>query len=260
MSGDENHHVYGIHAVSAALESATPLVEVRLAKGWHGRRLARLARSAREKGIRVRWVPREDLDRRSQGGRHQGVVARIASLQTWDEGALWDRIACLPSAACLLALDQVTDPRNLGACLRTAAAAGVDAVVIPAHRSAPLNATVRKVASGAAEAIPIVQVTNLARALTALQGYGISVIGTDDQAPQLWYTPDLCQPVIWVLGSEETGIRALTARKCDLLVRIPMGAGIANLNVSVASGVVLFETVRQRAIQGSGGRSRPSAK
>ena len=243
---DDGEHLYGIHSVAAALAEGTGLAEVRIAEGFHGKRLARLEADAKAAGVRVKRVPRADLDRRSGGARHQGVVARVAAVALWDEQQLHGLLDGLGETPLLLLLDGVTDPRNLGACLRSADAAGVHAVVVPRDRCAPLNAAARKVASGAAESVPVAAVPNLARAMDALAERGIFLLGTSDHGDIPWYQADATGPTGWVLGAEGEGMRALTAKKCDGLVAIPMAGNVASLNVAVATGVVLFETVRQR--------------
>ncbi|MFB6259297.1 MAG: 23S rRNA (guanosine(2251)-2'-O)-methyltransferase RlmB [Thiohalorhabdaceae bacterium] len=238
---DDGDYLYGIHSVAAALAEGTELAEVRIAKGFHGKRLANLEADAKAAGVRVRRVPREDLDRRSGGARHQGVLARVAAVALWDEDRLHDRLDELAETPFLLLLDG-----NLGACLRSADAAGVHAVVVPRDRCAPLNPAARKVASGAAETVPVAAVANLARAMDALKERGIFLLGTSDAGEVPWYRADATGPTGWVLGAEGEGMRALTAKKCDALVRIPMAGTVSSLNVAVATGVVLFEAVRQR--------------
>ncbi|MFP4561388.1 MAG: 23S rRNA (guanosine(2251)-2'-O)-methyltransferase RlmB [Thiohalorhabdus sp.] len=248
---DRDDYLFGIHAVTAALESGTALVEVRIAKDFHGKRLGRLENEAKRRGVRVRHVPREDLDRRAEGGRHQGVVARVEPVALWGERDLHAHLDTLAEEPLLLLLDGVTDPRNLGACLRTADAAGAHAVVVPRDRCAPVNATARKVASGAAETVPVAAVPNLARAMDALKERGVFLLGTSDQAAEPWHRADGTGAVAWVLGAEGEGMRDLTAKKCDSLYAIPMAGHVTSLNVSVATGVVLFETVRQRRVASS---------
>ncbi|MFA9462314.1 23S rRNA (guanosine(2251)-2'-O)-methyltransferase RlmB [Thiohalorhabdus methylotrophus] len=243
---DPEDHLFGIHSVMAALEAGTALAEVRIARDFHGKRLARVEGEARKRGIRVRHVPREDLDRRAGGGRHQGVVGRVEPVALWGERDLHDHLETLTEAPLLLLLDGVTDPRNLGACLRTADAAGVHAVVAPRDRCAPVNATARKVATGAAETVPVAVVPNLARAMDALKERGIFLLGTSDRAAEPWYSAECTGAIGWVLGAEGEGMRDLTAKKCDALYAIPMAGQVTSLNVSVATGIVLFEAVRQR--------------
>jgi len=251
MSEDAEEYLYGIHSVAGALESGTDLAEVRIAKDFHGKRLAQLEAEAKDRGIRVRRVPRADLDRRSGGGRHQGVVARVNPVPLLGERDLFERVEDHPGDPFLLLLDGVTDPRNFGACLRTADAAGVDVVVVPRDRCAPINAAARKVASGAAESVPVAAVPNLGRTMDGLKERGIFLLGTSDRAEAAWHRVDGTGPVGWVLGAEGEGMRQLTARKCDQLVQIPMAGSVTSLNVAVATGVVLFDSVRQRSLAGA---------
>lgn len=250
MSDAEEEYLYGIHAVAAAVEDGTAVAEVRVAEGHQGKRLGRLVSAAKERGIRVRRVPRSDLDRRAGGGRHQGVVARLEAVSAWGFPDLQDQLDALVVPPLLLLLDGVTDPRNLGACLRTAEAAGAHAVVVPRDRRAPLNAAARKTASGAAERVPLVEVPNLARAMQSLQDLGVWLVGTSGTGDISWDAVDAAAPLAWVLGAEGEGMRSLTARRCDQLAFVPMAGGAESLNVSVASGVVLFEAVRQRRAAG----------
>jgi 23S rRNA (guanosine2251-2'-O)-methyltransferase len=187
------------------------------------------------------------LDRLAAGERHQGVVAELAPRAGDPETQLEEALEALGDAPpLLLVLDGVTDPHNLGACLRSADAAGVAAVIVPRDRAAGLTPVVRKVAAGAAETVPLVQVVNLARTLRQLQQRGVWLVGTADDAPRTLYDIDCTGPVALVLGSEGEGMRRLTREACDELVSIPMQGAVESLNVSVAAGVVLFEAVRQR--------------
>lgn len=206
---------------------------------------------ARNQGVSISQAEKSDLDGRVSG-RHQGVVAVLYAGVTADaigmmaEGELIDRVT-QSAEALLLILDGVTDPHNLGACLRSADAAGVTAVIFPKDKSADVNDVARKVASGAAEAVPWVRVTNLARTIESLQQAGVWVIGTDGDAETTLYDQDLTLPCALVLGSEGSGMRRLTRERCDFVVRLPMSGSVSSLNVSVAAGVCLFEAVRQRA-------------
>ncbi|OOG25382.1 23S rRNA (guanosine(2251)-2'-O)-methyltransferase RlmB [Thioalkalivibrio denitrificans] len=238
--------LYGLHPVLAALRRRP--VTVRHLWADAGRRDARMREilsAAHEAGVRVERVEAAELERLCPGVRHQGVVAEGDALPALTEADLPERAAQAQDPL-LLVLDGVTDPHNLGACLRTADAAGVMAVVVPKDRAAGLTPAVRKVASGAAESVPLVQVTNLARTLDALKAAGVWVAGTDDHAPQSLYQADLKGPLALVLGAEGQGMRRLTRDRCDLLVSIPMLGSVSSLNVSVAAGVCLFEAVRQR--------------
>jgi 23S rRNA (guanosine2251-2'-O)-methyltransferase len=237
--------VFGVHAVTAVLRSEPERVlALWLAAGKRPERLQRILQLAERAGITPQTCQKKQLDGWVSGN-HQGVVAdcRTVTLAGEDELA-----ALMPSLAqpLLLVLDSITDPHNLGACLRTADAAGVDAVVIPRDKSVGLTPTVRKVASGAAEHIPVFAVTNLARCLDRLKEQGVWVIGTAGEAQQGLYQTDLTGPVAIVLGAEGSGMRRLTRERCDFLVSIPMAGSVSSLNVSVASGVCVFEALRQR--------------
>ncbi|SEG72507.1 23S rRNA (guanosine(2251)-2'-O)-methyltransferase RlmB [Marinobacterium lutimaris] len=241
--------IFGIHAVSTLLNREPARVRRLLVlQGRHDKRLQSLLELAEQNGISVKAVPKAKLDELAQGV-HQGVVAETAALKAGNENDLERLLESLPKQALLLVLDGVTDPHNLGACLRTADAAGALAVIAPKDKSAPLNATAIKVACGAAEAVPYIQVTNLARTLQLLQQYGIWITGTAGEATQDIYQADLSGSLALVMGAEGKGMRRLTREHCDQLVRIPMAGEVSSLNVSVATGVCLFEIVRQRQVK-----------
>jgi 23S rRNA (guanosine2251-2'-O)-methyltransferase len=207
---------------------------------------ARSLREAAERaGLKVQTVSQEVLAKLAPDATHQGVIAAIRPLRLWDEHDLDDALGKMHNPL-ILVLDGVTDPHNLGACLRTADAAGVGAVVIPKDRSATLDGTARKVAAGAAEFVPVAQVTNLARALGVLKERGVWVVGTDEEARETVHEADLNRSLALVLGAEGAGMRRLTREQCDFVVRIPMSGHVSSLNVSVAAGVALFEARRQR--------------
>src|SRR5690606_2772877 len=195
--------------------------------------------------VTVGHKDRQELDEWAGGG-HQGVVAEVSPSQVWGENMLDELLERTEGPALLLVLDGVTDPHNLGACLRTADAAGAQAVIVPKDKSATLNATVRKVACGAAEVIPLVAVTNLARTLEKLQKKGLWIVGTAGEADKELYDLDLSGPTVLVMGAEGKGMRRLTRERCDFLARLPMAGSVSSLNVSVATGVCLFEALRQR--------------
>lgn len=241
--------VYGMHAVRALIERRAPAVRrVLLQAGRADRRAQELADYARAQGVVVETRPAPELDALAGGGVHQGVVARVEPAAPLAEEDLLMRLGAVTGRAPLvLVLDGVQDPHNLGACLRTADAAGADAVVVPRDRAAGLTPVVRKVAAGAAETVAFTQVTNLARFLRALKEQGLWVVGTDGEAETLHYAADLKGPLALVLGAEGSGMRRLTREHCDLVVRLPMQGAVASLNVSVAAGVVLYEALRQRA-------------
>ncbi|GGB88986.1 23S rRNA (guanosine-2'-O-)-methyltransferase RlmB [Marinobacterium zhoushanense] len=240
---------FGIHAVSALLKQDPGRVRrLLLVQGRLDKRLQSLVSDAEQAGIPIKQVPRAKLDELAQGV-HQGVVAETSALQAGNEQdleRLLDGLEGLGKPVLLLVLDGVTDPHNLGACLRTADAAGVQAVIAPRDKSAPLNATAIKVACGAAESVPYIQVTNLARTLQLLQQYGVWITGTAGEADADLYEADLTGPLALVMGAEGKGMRRLTREHCDQLIRIPMAGDVSSLNVSVATGVCLFEIVRRR--------------
>ncbi len=236
--------IYGFHAVLARLRSDPETVqEILLDEKRGDARVKDLVAAAERAGSRLMRVPVKRLDGFYGGGRHQGVVAIVQERQARETlDALLERLTVPPL---LLVLDGVTDPHNLGACLRTADAAGAHAVIAPKDRSAGINATVSKVASGAAESMPYFPVTNLARTLDELKERAIWVVGADTHAGEDLYRARLPDSIAWVLGAEGEGMRRLTRERCDLLVKIPMRGSVESLNVSVASAVCLFESVRR---------------
>ena len=236
--------VFGFHAVLGRLRAdPKSVIEIFVDETRQDGRVKDLVASAERAGVRLMRVPTKRLDGFYGGGRHQGVVARIEIkdlAQDLDE--LLDKI----EKPLLLVLDGVTDPHNLGACLRVANAAGAHAVIAPRDRAAGITPAVSKVASGAAEATPYLMVTNLARTLRDLKERNIWIVGADERAQQTIYDADLPQSIAWVIGAEGEGMRRLTRESCDLLVRIPMNGEVESLNVSVSAGVCLFESVRRR--------------
>jgi 23S rRNA (guanosine2251-2'-O)-methyltransferase len=243
----ETRFIYGFHAVTARLrQHAASVQEIYLDRGRRDRRAQDLVRLAEERGVRVMLVDSERLASMTGQTRHQGVAARAeaAKLPTHIEDVLED----LTEPALLLILDGVTDPHNLGACLRVADAMGVHAVIAPKDRAAGINATVAKVASGAAETVPYITVTNLARTMRDLKERGIWLIGADEKGTQDLYSAKLQGALGWVLGAEGEGMRRLTREHCDELVRIPMLGTVSSLNVSVSAGICLAETRRQRGV------------
>ena len=236
--------VFGFHAVLARLRAdPSSVLEIFLDEARNDARGKDLAATAERAGVRLMRVPTKRLDGFYGGGRHQGVVARI-EMKSLSHSL--DEIVEQVEKPLLLVLDGVTDPHNLGACLRVANAAGANAVVAPKDRAAGISAVVSKVASGAAEATPYVMVTNLARTLGELKERNIWIVGADERAEQTLYEADLPEAIAWVLGAEGEGMRRLTRENCDLLVRIPMGGEVESLNVSVSAGICLFESVRRR--------------
>ncbi|WP_116808585.1 23S rRNA (guanosine(2251)-2'-O)-methyltransferase RlmB [Steroidobacter cummioxidans] len=243
----ESTTIFGLHAVRTLLQQRPERAAVLiLQKGRDDARIAELMKLAQAKGIKTELRDSKELDRLAGDERHQGACLQIRSVGVLGEGALDDVLDSVATPPLLLVLDGVQDPHNLGACLRTADAAGVTAVIVPKDRAAGLSATVRKVASGAAETVPLIQVTNLARTLRWLKERDIWIVGTDDQATHSLYASKLTGPLAVVLGAEGTGLRRLTRENCDALVSIPMRGVVESLNVSVATGVLLYEAVRQR--------------
>ena len=236
--------VFGFHAVLARLRAEPKsVVEIFLDEARNDARGKDLAALAERSGVRLMRVPTKRLDGFYSGGRHQGVVARV---QVKSLSHSVDEIVENVEKPLLLVLDGVTDPHNLGACLRVANAAGAHAVIAPKDRAAGISPAVSKVASGAAEVTPYVMVTNLARTLAELKERNIWIVGPDERAEKTLYQADLPESIAWVLGAEGEGMRRLTRESCDLLVRIPMAGDVDSLNVSVSAGVCLFESVRRR--------------
>ncbi len=242
--------IFGLHAVEAALKRDPASIEQLYCDNKRkDKRLNELVTLAQNQGVRPEWRSRAELDAMlSDGARHQGVAARVQGVAERNESFLEQLLVDLERPVFLLVLDGVTDPHNLGACLRSADAAGVDAVIVPRDRACGLTPVVRKVASGAAEAVPFVQVTNLARTLKTLQDAGVWVVGTalEEGAVSL-YEARLDGALAIVLGAEGKGMRRLTRENCDQLVYIPMHGSVQSLNVSVATGITLFEALRYRA-------------
>jgi 23S rRNA (guanosine2251-2'-O)-methyltransferase len=249
--------VYGVHAVEALLRHHPKRVkQLWLAESRSEPRVRALLELAGQQRVPVGQKDRRELDEWAEGV-HQGVVAEVSPSQVWGEAMLEELLDRCEGPPLLLVLDGVTDPHNLGACLRTADAAGALAVIVPKDKSATLNATVRKVACGAAEVIPLVAVTNLARCLEKLRQRGLWTVGTAGEAEQSLYQQDLSGPTVLIMGAEGKGMRRLTRDLCDYLVRLPMSGSVSSLNVSVATGICLFEAVRQRSsgkLQASSGK------
>jgi 23S rRNA (guanosine2251-2'-O)-methyltransferase len=237
--------VFGFHAVLSRLRAdPTAVIEIFLDETRHDARSRDLAAAAERGGVRLMRVPTKRLDGFYGGGRHQGVVARVQVRDAVE--SLDELLEGLEGPPLLLVLDGVTDPRNLGACLRVANAAGVHAVIAPRDRAAGITPAVSQVASGAAESTPYIMVTNLARTLDEIKERNIWVVGAVDSADTDLYAAKLPDAIAWVLGAEGEGMRRLTRERCDLLVRIPMRGSVESLNVSVAAGVCLYESVRRR--------------
>jgi 23S rRNA (guanosine2251-2'-O)-methyltransferase len=233
--------VVGVHPVREALRARRPLENVTIAKGSSGARIQEIVDLCRERGIPVRFEPRDALDRISKGAPHQGVIAFGAAREYADLESV------LETAQLLVILDGVEDPHNLGAIIRTAHAAGADAVVVPERRAAPLTETVDKAAAGALEYLPIARVTNLNQAIERLKKQHFWIYGLDERGEQLYDDVDFATPSAIVLGGEGKGLHQTVQKHCDVLVRIPMAGVVSSLNVSVAAGIILFEWRRRAA-------------
>jgi 23S rRNA (guanosine2251-2'-O)-methyltransferase len=252
----EGSIVFGLHAVRTLLQQRPERASLLLLqKGREDARATELLHIAQQAGVRIEWRDARELEKLAGSDHHQGACLQIRAMGALGEGALDELLDRATAPPLLLVLDGVQDPHNLGACLRTADAAGVTAVIVPRDRAAGLSPTVRKVASGAAETMPLIQVTNLARTLRWLKEREIWIVGTDGQAEKSLYaissTGSFKGPLAIVLGAEGAGLRRLTRESCDALVNIPMRGVVESLNVSVATGVVLYEAVRQRGSSGS---------
>jgi 23S rRNA (guanosine2251-2'-O)-methyltransferase len=237
--------LFGFHAVTVRLKTAPKSVtEVHVDATRRDARMRQFVERVKESGVKLVEGDDERLRQLAGTPRHQGVVARVLPMA--QSHSLDDMLDAVEGPPLLLVLDGVTDPHNLGACLRVADGAGAHAVIAPKDHAVGLNATVAKVASGAAETVPYFMVTNLARTLNELKERDIRVVGTSDQAERSLYDVDLSGPVALVLGAEGAGMRQLTGKTCDELVRLPMKGAVESLNVSVAAGVCLYEALRQR--------------
>ncbi len=250
----EKNIVFGLHAVAALLKKQPERIHraflllqaAQTQRSDHA--LQQIQKLLSQYDIPYESLSRAALDRLTREGHHQGIAVECAPAKIYSETDLKALLDSLQEPPLLLILDSVQDPHNLGACLRTADAAGVQAVIAPKDKSAGLTPTVLKVACGAAETVPFVQVTNLARSMGHLKERGIWLLGMADQAEKNIYEEDLKIPLAFVLGNEEKGLRHLTRENCDILLRIPMRGFVSSLNVSVATGLCLFEAVRQRNI------------
>ncbi len=241
--------IYGIHAVEAALKQQSENIEAfYIVKDWQRQqRLRNLVAMADSLGLDKQVISKAELNTLVGEGRHQGVAARISVNAKQSFLSLEEMVAYRGKELLLLILDGIQDPHNLGACLRTAEAVGVDAVVAPRDRAAGLSAAVRKVASGSAERVPFITVTNLARTLRYLKDKGVWLTGTAGEADVSLYQQDLTGPMALVMGGEEKGMRRLTREECDAIVQIPMLGEVESLNISVAAAICLYEAHRQRS-------------
>lgn len=241
----QNEWIYGIHSVASVLKSQPQrLLRIYVQQGRQDERVQKLLDGAQRENIEIVREPRKQLDKLVDGN-HQGMIAECRPGEQYDEDFLDTLAERHSNKLFVLVLDGVTDPHNLGACMRTAEAAGVHAVVIPRDNSASMTSTARKVAAGAADLVPLVVVTNLSRAIKQLQQHGVWVIGAAGEATETLYQAKLKTPMALVMGAEGSGMRRLTKENCDELIAIPMLGETSSLNVSVATGVCLFEVVRQ---------------
>lgn len=238
--------IYGINAIHQLIShNPAKILEIFVSNDRHDKRIDGVLALAQNNRIAVQRIDAKKLDKWLPGQNHQGLVAKIRASAALTESALPDLIKS-STKPLILILDGVQDPHNLGACLRTADAAGVTAVIVPKDNAVGITPVVRKVASGAADTIPLIQVSNLARTMRELQDLGVWIVGTDTDCEQSIYQIDLTGAIAIVMGAEGEGMRQLTKKHCDFLAFIPMHGQVESLNVSVATGVCLFEAVRQR--------------
>ncbi len=243
----EKNLIFGLHAVEALLTKKPERVtQLYLLKDRQDNRIQAIIDLAKQYHINMEFHSRHGLDHMVHQDNHQGVVAVCKKVKVYAESDLEDMLSQLQEPAFLLILDGVQDPHNLGACLRSADAAGVHAVIAPKDKSVGLTETVAKVASGAAETVPFIQVTNLARTMRFLKEQNIWLFGAASDGNKTLYQADLNVPLALVLGAEGAGLRRLTREHCDMLLTIPMHGFVSSLNVSVATGVFLFEALRQK--------------
>lgn len=246
----DSNHIFGIHAVEALLKRDPERVyRLCVTKDRQDKKLQFIIELAKECGITIENNSKESLDKITNEANHQGVVAFCRKAKTYNEHDLKDLLENTDTPPFVLILDGVQDPHNLGACFRSADAAGVHAIIAPKDKSVGITPVVSKVASGAAETIPFVQVTNLARTLEILKEMGIWIYGAAGEAEATLFQTNLTGPIAIVLGSEGEGLRRLTRETCDVLLKIPMTGTVESLNVSVATGIFLFEVVRQRGLK-----------
>jgi len=240
--------IYGIHAIEAIIKKKSPKVkQLYLQEDKTNARLNKLQLLAKKNNIPVKNSSKKEMDTLSQHGIHQGALIECSEQTIYSESDLPQFLAALEKPALILLLDSIEDPHNLGACLRSANAAGVDMVIAPKHRAAGITPVVHKAASGALSSTPFMQVNNLANIIRFLKTKNIWVIGAAGEATESLYDTDFSVPMALVLGGEGTGLRRLIKQECDILVHIPMLGTVSSLNVSVSAGVCLFEVVRQRA-------------
>jgi len=240
-------HIFGFHAVQQKLKNdPSRIVELWVQQTRNDVKIQNLLKQVKKQGIAIQLVQKKTLDKLTENGHHQGVVVLCKAHPVKTKTTLEDILASLTAPPFLLILDEIQDPHNLGACLRTADAAGINAVIIPKNQACKLTAIVRAVACGAADTVPLIEVTNLANTLRWLKEQGIWLVGATEQTQTPLFEANLTGPLALVFGSEGVGLRRLTQEICDVLIRIPMLGKVENLNVSVATGICLYEAVRQR--------------
>lgn len=242
----------GIHTVKALLRYQPERIQsLWLEQNKTNKRINQLINQSQQLGIAIQYVQRNKLDQLCEGTQHQGIAASCHTIKFADEHELVNKITHSTTPILLLILDEISDPHNLGACLRTADAAGVDAVVLPQRHSAPITPAVHKVASGATIKLTLVKTTNLARFLESIKKLGVWVYGAEGESTHSIYESNLAQACAIVMGAEGDGLRRLTRESCDQLYSLPMQGSVESLNVSVATGIFLYEAIRQRANQAS---------
>ena len=247
MSSTQNQIIFGFHSVESVIKNdPVNILQLLVEKNRSDKRMMQLVNYAESQGISVEYLKKTDLEKQADSRKTQGIAIRYKATAQQPSKSLEDILQ--KEDAFLLVLDGVTDPHNLGACLRSADAAGVDAVIVPKDRAAGITPTARKVACGAAETVPFFQVTNLARTLKQLKDNDVWIAGTAGEAENNIYDVEFSGKLALVMGAEEKGMRRLTRENCDQLIKLPMAGQVESLNVSVATGVCLFEIVRQRSL------------
>lgn len=241
--------IVGRNAVREALRSQHPVNKVLVQEGLHGGSLGEILDLAAKQHIPVQKVPRDVLDKLAEGVRHQGVAAQKASVAFADLETVLAQAASQEQPPLLLLLDELQDPQNVGALIRTANAAGVTAVLLPSRRSCPLNAAVAKVSAGAVEYVPVVQIGNIVQTMKDLKEQGFWIVGADMDGSDLYFDANLTGPMVLVVGAEGKGLGRLVKENCDFIVRIPMLGQVTSLNASVAGAILLYDIVRQRLLQ-----------
>lgn len=241
--------IVGRNAVREALRSQHPVNKVLVQEGLHGGSLGEILDLAAKQHIPVQKVPRDVLDKLAEGVRHQGVAAQKASVAFADLETVLAQAASQEQPLLLLLLDELQDPQNVGALIRTANAAGVTAVLLPSRRSCPLNAAVAKVSAGAVEYVPVVQIGNIVQTMKDLKEQGFWIVGADMDGSDLYFDANLTGPMVLVVGAEGKGLGRLVKENCDFIVRIPMLGQVTSLNASVAGAILLYDIVRQRLLQ-----------